>query len=83
MEGGRRAEAKANKKKTYLNMIRMYVTWSIPLSWTYCSSSSVADINNRPAATKSYRDFVASAFSFEKKITITITMKKEEGKGTK
>ena len=68
-EGGRwkasRGEGKQNK--TYLNMIRMYVTWSIPLSWTYCSSSSVADINNRPAATKSYRDFVASAFSFEKR----------------
>jgi len=38
---------------TYLNMIRMYVTWSMPPSCTYCSSSSVADMNCNPAAIKS------------------------------
>ena len=32
---------------THLNIIRMYVTWSISFSCTYSNSSSVADMNNR------------------------------------
>jgi hypothetical protein len=35
-------------------MIRMYVTWSMPPSCTNCSSSSVADMNSSPDATRSY-----------------------------
>ena len=38
----------------YLKLMRTYVTWSMPPSWTYRSSSSVADMNNSPDATKSY-----------------------------
>lgn len=30
----------------HLNMIRMYVTWSILLSLTKCNSSSVADMKS-------------------------------------
>jgi hypothetical protein len=37
----------------YLNMMRMYVTWSIPPSCTNRSSSSVADMKSNPAATRS------------------------------
>ena len=40
---------------THLNMIKTYVTWSMPWSCTKCSSSSVADMNRSPEATSSYK----------------------------
>lgn len=59
----REAGSERGEKKTrlglaracpHLNMIRMYVTWSIPVPFTYLVSSSVADMNNRPPATRNY-----------------------------
>jgi hypothetical protein len=41
------------KHDTYLKMMRTYVTWSMPPPCTNCSCSSVADMNSKPAATKS------------------------------
>jgi len=35
---------------SHLNIIRIYVTWSIPVPFTNLVSSSVADMNNRPPA---------------------------------
>ena len=37
---------------SHLNIIRMYVTWSIPVPFMNLVSSSVADMNNRPPATR-------------------------------
>ena len=37
---------------SHLNMIRIYVTWSIPVPFTNLVSSSVADMNNRPPAVR-------------------------------
>jgi hypothetical protein len=48
---------------SHLNMIRMYVTWSIPVPFTNWVSSSVADMNNRPPATRNYRTRISSSVS--------------------
>jgi hypothetical protein len=39
-------EPKMIARKTDLNIIKTYVTWSIPLAWTNSSSSSVADMKS-------------------------------------
>lgn len=52
----RREEVRVGLGRTgsHLNIIRMYVTWSIPVPFTNLVSSSVADMNNRPPATRNY-----------------------------
>ena len=48
---------------SHLNIIRMYVTWSIPVPLTNLVSSSVADMNTRPPATRNYMNRVRSRIS--------------------
>jgi len=53
--GARRCEKirfRLAQADSHLNIIRIYVTWSIPVPFTYLVSSSVADINKRPPATR-------------------------------
>jgi hypothetical protein len=62
----------------YLNMIRMYVTWSIPPSCTYCSSSSVADMNCSPDATNSYKEAHRADVQSQLKTLIIVTYERRQ-----
>ena len=42
------------RTSSHLNIIRIYVTWSIPVPFTNSVSSSVADMNNTPPARRNY-----------------------------
>lgn len=51
------------RTSSHLNIIRMYVTWSIPVPFTYSVSSSVAEMNNRPPATRNYTAYINTCIS--------------------
>ena len=50
---------------SHLNIIRIYVTWSIPVLFTNLVSSSVADMNNRPPVTRNYIAYVRTCISLD------------------
>lgn len=50
---------------SHLNIIRIYVTWSIPVPFTNLVSSSVADMNNRPPVTRNYIVYVRTCISLD------------------
>jgi len=50
---------------SHLNIIRIYVTWSIPVPFTNLVSSSVADMNSRPPATRNYMACIRTCISLD------------------
>jgi len=53
------------QNSSHLNIIRIYVTWSIPVPFANLVSSSVADMNNRPPATRNYMACIRTRVSLD------------------